>query len=82
MLNTLKVSAAATIAVTALVLSGTAQARFDASLAEEAGAIAQPVHYYGYRGYGYYPRYYGGYGYRGYGYGYRGYYAPRYYRYY
>lgn len=81
MLNALKVaSAAAIVAISAVALSGNAQARFDASLAEEAGALVQPVHYYGYRGYGYgyyAPRYYAPRYY-----GYRGYYAPRYYRYY
>ncbi len=87
MLNTLKIAAAVTsLAVAAIALPGTAQARFGAAVAVETETLLQPVYYYGYRGYGYrgyyggyYPRYYGGYGYGGY----RGYYAPRrYYRYY
>lgn len=84
--KTLKIAAAVTtIAVAALISSGTAQARFGAGVAIEAETLLQPAHYYGYGygyrggyGYGYYaPRYY----YPRY-YGYRGYYAPRYYRYY
>jgi hypothetical protein len=81
MLKAIKIAAAASvIAIAAGVLPGTAQARFDATVAVETGSLLQPVHYYGY-GYGY--RGYRGYYYpRYYGYGYRGYYAPRYYRYY
>jgi len=78
MLRTVKIAAAAaTIAVTAVALSGTAQARFDASLAQEAGSLVEPVQYYGYGYRRYYaPRYYAPRYYA------PRYYAPRYYRYY
>lgn len=81
MRTALKFAAATTgIAVAAVAWSGTAQARFDASLASKGSAV-QPVnyYYYPYGGWSYYaparryyaPRYYA-----------PRYYAPRYYRYY
>jgi hypothetical protein len=74
---------AASLAVAAIVMPGSAQARFGAGIAADAamisGSEAQPVYYYYYgyrRPYYYAPRYYAPRYYA------PRYYAPRYYRYY
>ncbi len=59
-------AAAASLAVAAIALPGSAEARFDSGLAAETGSLTEPVYYY-YRRY-YRPRYYA-----------PRYYAPRYY---
>jgi len=58
---------AASLAVAAIALPGSAEARFGAGIIAETGSLAQPVYYYYRRGY-YAPRYYA-----------PRYYAPRYY---
>ena len=60
-------AAAASLAVAAIALPGSAEARFGAGITAETGSLAQPVYYYYRRGY-YAPRYYA-----------PRYYAPRYY---
>jgi hypothetical protein len=63
-------AAVAALAVAAIVLPGSAEARFDAGVAAQTGSLTEPVYYYYRRRY-YAPRYYA-----------PRYYAPRYYRYY
>ncbi len=74
-------AAAASLAVAAIAMPSSAEARFGAGIAADAAAVSgsavQPVYYYGYRRpYYYAPRYYAPRYYA------PRYYAPRYYRYY
>jgi hypothetical protein len=72
-------AAAASLAVAAIALPSSAEARFDSGLAAETGSLTQPVYYYYRRAYR--PRYYAPRYYAPRYYAPR-YYAPRYYRYY
>ncbi len=71
---------AGSLAVMAIALPSSAEARFGAGITAETGSLAQPVYYYYRRGYYatryYAPRYYAPRYYA------PRYYAPRYYRYY
>ena len=72
---------AASLAVAAIALPSSAEARFGAGITAETGSLAQPVYYYGYRRGYYAPRYYAPRYYAPRYYAPR-YYAPRHYRYY